>query len=736
MKLLGRIILSFFLLAFLAVAGLGGYIGYQWSRDLPDLDALEELRFAATTRLYARDGTPIGALPSVEDGAAVNRTPLRLSQVSPAAVAAVVASEDSRFFEHYGVDWIRLAGAIYYILQGDTQGGSTLTMQLVRNTVLRDIASQRTIERKFKEILLALELERLYTKSEILEMYLNVVFWGGNAAGIGAAAQAYFDRDASELTLAQGAYLAGLLPSPNTRYEDFQSARQRLVRLLDQMVAQGWITAEEAARATAEPVVPLGWQIEYSPTGQLVSAELVDPRARIMPDLAIAVAPHFIYDLRRTLASQLPNELLFGQGGLTVYTSLDPRIQAAAEQAAREATVPRGAQLAVVGMDPATGQVLALVGALPGTEGEFNRASQAWRSPGSSIKAFVYATAFEAGWNQASTIPDAPVSYPDPSRPGGYWRPRNFSGSYLNRPVTLRYAFDLSLNLPAIRTAEKIGIDKVAANLLELGFRVPEPPTLPIAIGAVEITPVQMAAAYSSFVNGGYLVTPQLIDRVEDQMGNVVYRPELPRLRVWEEEIAYMVWEMMKGYVVDRGAYSYGRKAQIPGRVVGGKTGTSQDARDLWYVGASPGFVGTVWAGRDDNTPMTDVKANISAEDYMPQIWQRFAEVALQGSPAQDLAPPDGITFQRRDLSSGKPVKSGGINMAFPTRVVVEKEAAEPFENSKNPPPQGGGLLPGSYVTLALDPKRDCLAGPEVPPERVRFKSVPADQVEHYRCED
>lgn len=733
MKLLGRIILSLFLLVFLAVAGVGGYIGYQWSRDLPSLDAIEELRFAATTRLYARDGTPIGALPSVEDGAAVNRTPLRLAQISPAAVAAVVASEDYRFFEHYGVDWIRLAGAIYYILQGDTQGGSTLTMQLVRNTVLQDIASQRTAERKFKEILLALELERRYTKPEILEMYLNVVFWGGNAAGIGAAAQAYFDQDASELTLAQGAYLAGLLPSPNTRYEDLASARERLARLVGQMEDQGWITAEQAARAVAEPVTPLGWQTEYSQTGQLISAELVNPRARIMPDLAIAVAPHFLYELRRTLNSQLPRELLFGEGGLTVYTSLDPRVQAAAEQAAREATVPRGAQLAMVGMDPANGQVLALIGALPGTEGEFNRASQAWRSPGSSIKAFVYATAFEAGWNQATTIPDAPVSYPDPSRPGGYWRPRNFSGSSLNRPVTLRYAFDLSLNLPAIRTAEKIGVDKLAANLLELGFRVPEPPNLAIAIGAVEITPVQLAAAYSSFLNGGYRVSPQLIDRVEDQDGNVVYRPDLPRRQVWQEEAAYMVWDMMKGYVVDRGAYAYGRKAQVPGRVVGGKTGTSQDARDLWYVGASPGFVGVVWAGRDDYTPMTDVKANISAEDFMPQIWQRFAEVALQGWANQDLAAPAGVSFERRDLNSGKAVKSGGINMAFSSRALAEKEPAD--EPKKSPTPPSGGLSPGSYVTLALDPWKDCIAGPEVPPERVRFKSVPADQVERYRCE-
>jgi membrane peptidoglycan carboxypeptidase len=740
-----RILRVIFIAGFLGVVGAAGYVTYNLLRDLPSLEALDELRFTATSTFYTRDGTPIADVGTVEDGRAIARQLVRLSDVSPAAVVAVVVSEDQRFFRHYGVDFIRLFGGLYYSLRGDLQGGSSITTQVVKNTLLKNLASERSgltgLERKLKEFPLAIQLERRYSKEEILEMYFNVVPWGGNAQGIWAASQAYFGKDPSRLSLAEGAYLAVLIPAPNTRYLDLKATRKRMRILLNNMAADGWISKAEAEAAWKQPLVPRGWAAKYDASGNLLNAKLMDPQARIMPDLNIRSARYFVLEVQRYLKEKLGADKLREEGGLRVYTTLDLKMQAAAEKAVTGRKLPDGAQLALVGLDPASGEVYAMVGAKPGTDpgAEFNRATQAWRSPGSAIKPFTYGTALEAGWTQASTVLDAPFEYPTPQ---GVWRPKNFDNTYLNRAVTIRYALDRSLNLPAIRTLDAIGVGRLGDKLKAAGFRITNNlPVLANAIGGgADITPLGLAAAYSSFVNGGYWVEPQLVLRVEDSKGRVVYQPEPKKVLLWSPQVAYQVWDMLKGYVYDVPPgfrSSLAADAKIPGRIIGGKTGTSQDAVDLWFSGATRGLVATLWVGRDDHKPQRMNGVEPSSSIVNPIIWHDFVEEALRGRPAGDFPQPSGLISGGMDLLTGDPTSSGGVQALFPSRQTQRLQAA--VEDTPPPPsyvPSVGPAVADTpvYQTVAVDRLTGCLAAPDAPTERIAWVQVAANRVSQYAC--
>ncbi len=698
-------------------------VAWRWSRDLPSLAAFESLRLTATTTLLAADGTPIATLASVEEGRAVRRRLVGLDQVSPAAIAAIVASEDQRFFLHHGIDWIRFLGALYHTLRGDLQGGSTITTQVIKNTLLRELAGKRTLERKFKEFLLALELERRYSKEEILGMYLNVAFWGGNLTGIAAASEAYFGKDPARLTLAEGAYLASLIPAPNARYRDLKGTLARAHRLIRAMQRAGWITDEQARAALQTPLVPRGWEAKYQ-NGKLIEARLTDPAAQALPDLTTRVAPRFVLAVRKFLLKRFGAERVFGQGGLKVTTSLDLGMQAAAEAAAQYAVekglLPDGAQLAIVGLDPATGEVKAMVGARPGTAGEFNRATQVERSPGSAVKPFVYATALEAGWTQASPVWDKEVAFKDPTQPGGVWKPKNFSGTFLDRAVTIRYALDRSLNIPAVLTADRVGVPRIAAKLTRLGFKVPAHPSLAIAIGAVGASPLQMARAYASFVEEGRMPAAVLVKKVEDGRGHLLYRARPEGRRVFPPEVAALGWDMLKGYVNDPdpfGRRSLAWRARIPGRVVGGKTGTSNEARDLWFAGITKGLVAVVWVGRDDNQPMRWHGKEPSSSVINPPIWRRFVEAALQGRPAGDYPAPEGLEVARIDLLDGVP-RPNGVAVRF------RKGRAPAWET----PPVG------PFVWRPLDPASGCPLGPERFWRAVRWRPAPPGSASGSAC--
>jgi len=682
--------LALLVLALLLGVGLAlGYIAYAYTRGLPDLSQLDRLRLTATSTLFARDGSLLAQLASVEEGRAIHRGLVRLSQVSPAALAALVFSEDRRYFQHYGVDFLRLFGALYAVLRGDLQGGSTITTQVIKNTLLKDLAQERTLERKVKEWALALELERRYTKGEILEMYLNVVPWGGNAVGLGGAAEAYFGKDPGALTLAEGLYLASLVPAPNARYGDLKGVRERMRRLLEEMVAEGWVSREVAEAAWREPLAPRGWRVRYDGEGNLLEAELADPEARLVRPLDPRMAPHFVLEVRRFLEARFGKEKVYGEGGLRVYTTLDPAMQRAAEAAVSRARLPEGADLALVALDPETGEVLALVGGVRREGDEYNRATRALRNPGSAVKPFVYATAFEAGWTQATLVPDRSLEFPDPSQPGGIWRPKNFSGTFLNQSVTVRYALDLSLNLPAVYTAHQVGVEKVAEKLAQAGFAV-RYPTLAIAIGGASVTPIDLAAAYAAFVNGGYRVAPIFVERVEDARGQVLYRATPERRRLFDPLVAYQGWDLLKGYVYDLGEKGLAKRARVPGRVVGGKTGTTNEARDLWFAGVTRGLSAVVWVGRDDNRPLRLGGREPSSSVVNPPIWRDFVAEALRGRPAGDIPLPPGLVKARVDLVSGY-LSPNGIEMAFPARGVPVPPPPPLEAPSAEPPPATPG---------------------------------------------
>ncbi len=724
------------------------YVGNILLRDLPSLEALDDLRFTETSTFFASDGTPMGDLAGQQEGRDIARQLVKLSDVSPAAVVAVVNSEDKRFFQHYGLDFVRLIGGLYYSIKGDLQGGSSITTQVVKQTLLSDLRFERSgmsgLERKLKEFPLAIQLERRYSKEEILEMYLNVVPWGGNAQGIWAASQAYFGKDPSELSIGEGAYLAVLIPSPNRRYEDFKSSKRRANTLLRNMVAGGWITKEDAATARSEKIVPRGWIVNYDDKGNITKAVLHDRSLRIVHENKSAVARYFLLDVQKFLKKQIGTDKLRNEGGLRIFTTLDLKMQDAAEKATLNRRLPDGAQLGMVGMNPNTGEVYAMVGAVPGTNNtaEFNFASQPIRSPGSSVKPFTYGVALEAGWLQNTTVQDLPV---EKRTPQGIWKPKNFDGTYLGRPVTIRYAMDRSLNFPAIRTLEALGASKLADKLRTAGFCVGFAPKcdgtgdLANAIGGgVNISALGMAGAYSSFVNGGYRVEPILVTKVEDSRGRVIYQSEPKRTLLWTPQVAYQIWDMLKGYVYDkdpRGRESLAKDVRIPGMVVGGKTGTSDFGKDLWFAGAVKGLVATLWIGRPDNHPQRMNGVEPSSSLVNPPIWHDFVAEAMRGRPTDDYSRPSGLVSTTVDLMSGN-VSSSGASIVVPSS---QQQRLSRVSDQKPVPSMvptfGPAVAEGTvYETMAIDKQTGCEAAADTPPERIDWIQVPDYKVSTYAC--
>ena len=402
-----KIVQALFIAVLAAVLSVGALLAssaLKWAHELPSLEALDALKYSTTSQVFANDGsTRIGVLVPVmgEDRESTNRIPVTLDQVSPAALLAIVAYEDDDFFGHYGVDALGILRAAYEEFLGDAgRGGSTITTQVIKNVLLQDIRSERSLERKAKEAMLALELERRLTKSEILQHYINVIFWGGNVYGIGAAAQTYFGKDPIELNLAEGLYLARIIPAPNARHNEFEVSRRSMREVLDRMVRLNMISREMADRAWLYPLEPLGWEVEYDGAGNVVTAVRTGADVLVQSSVSSDLSRAVVLAVRDWLTARYGDSVVFRSGGLKVTTTIDVQAQLAANQASLDADVPEGAQLAIVGIDPSTGAVLAMVGQKlnAGEEPEdLNRATQAYRQPGSSFKPIVYATAIEQG---------------------------------------------------------------------------------------------------------------------------------------------------------------------------------------------------------------------------------------------------------------------------------------------------------------------------------------------------
>ena len=591
---------------------LGVLVGW-YAYDLPDINKIEPPTRKASITLTDADGSEITTYGDIYGD------PLRLADVPPYLVQAIVATEDRRFFEHLGFDPIALGRAVVAnVLAGRVrQGGSTLTQQLAKNVFLKP---DRTLRRKVQELLLAFWLEANFTKEQIFTLYINRVYLGSGTFGVDAAARRYFGKSARDVSLHEAAVLAGLLKAPS-RYSPLRSpkaARDRARVVLGAMVDAGFLDQGTAKSAARQP-------LRIAPTTNQSNA------ARYFTDWALERVAGFA-----------------GARGadLIVRTTMDARLQRLAEEQLRATLQKNGkarniSQAALVSMSP-DGAVRALVGGRDYGASQYNRASQAQRQPGSAFKLFVYLSAMENGLTPDDQFIDGPLRI-------GKWSPRNYDGGYLGS-VTLRESVARSINTVAVQVSERVGRDKVIDAARRLGITSPLKSHPSLALGASEVSLLEMTAAYGVIENGGVAVWPHGISEIRERGGRVLYRrTDGAAAQVVEPGAVQRVNDLLTSVVV----WGSG-KAANPGRPAAGKTGTSQDFRDAWFVGYTGGLVTGVWMGNDDSSPMK----RVTGGSLPARLWRDFTVPALDGVPAAPLAPivrapstSEATTARKRDAS-------------------------------------------------------------------------------------
>ncbi len=562
------------------------------SKTLPNISSFEA---PEATLVYSSDGVLLGRVFRE------NRTNVPLKDIPENLRKATVAIEDKRFYEHSGVDMRGVARAVFENLRGHrmAQGGSTITQQLARNVYL---TQKKTIQRKIQEIFLAILIERNFSKDRILELYMNQVFYGSGAFGVQAASRVYFGKDVHELDLSQCALVAGLpqKPSGYSPHENLEGALGRRNTVLKTMCDLGYITPEERDKAEAETI-------------------------RIVPRRGGRMAfkaPHFVDYVTNILRDKYGDDVLYG-GGLRVYTTLNWKMQQEAEQALRK-NVEKNSRAhnvkegCLIAIDPTNGAILSMVGSVD-PKSEYNRCTQAGRQPGSSFKAFVYTAALEAGWKPSTRVNDTRDSF---SAGGGkWWTPRNYDGRYHGHP-TMEKAIAFSYNLAAIHTAQTIGIKNVIKYAQLMGIHSSLEPYLPTAIGGIPgVHPIEMCSAYCTFANEGAHVAPIAITRIANSRGETQEDFTSEAQQVISKEINGMMDRMFRAVVT----YGYGRGASsVPN--ARGKTGTTNDDRDVWFIGYVPKKIAcAVWVGNDNNASMR----NASGAALCVPVWREFMQSAV-----------------------------------------------------------------------------------------------------------
>jgi penicillin-binding protein 1A len=746
----------------LFIAGVATVAGLLWhySQGLPDYSQLKDYEPPVMTRVHAADGSLLA------EYAKERRLYLPIQAVPALVKNAFIAAEDKNFYEHPGIDVYGIARAAMLYVQNygssrHPQGASTITQQVAKNFLL---GNQVTFDRKIKEMLLALKIERAYPKDKILELYLNEIYLGFGAYGVAAASLLYFDKSVHELTIAQAAYLAGLPKGPNN-YNPFRKHDEAVARrnyVIERMVEDGFISAADGQQAEKEPL---------------------DVTAR-PPDTHIFAAEYFAEEVRRYLVENYGEKKLY-EGGLSVRTTLDPKLQVLARKTmvsglvnfdesqgyrgpiskidiggdwgvkladvkslsdidpwrlavvlevndqsariglqpprdpggnvvkdrdvgivpldgvkwAKAATGPvrpiqhvsqvlapgdviyveasgdkdkaeyRLRQVpeisgAMVVEDPHTGRVLAMVGGFSFDQSQFNRATQALRQPGSAFKPIVYAAAIDNGYTPSTIILDAPISVDTGT--SGVWEPENYGGQFFG-PSTLRFGLEQSRNVMTVRLAQDIGMPLIAEYAKKFGVYDELPPYLSYALGAGETTLMRMVTAYAMIDNGGRRVIPTLIDRIQDRYGHTIYKhddrectgcnatnwhgqPE-PTLIAHQEKVldpmsAYQITSMMEG-VVQRGTATVVRDV---GKPIAGKTGTTNDSRDVWFIGFSPDIVCGVYMGYDKPRR---IARNATGGHLAAPIVRDFLKVALADKPPIPFPMPNGIKLVRIDAKTG-----------------------------------------------------------------------------------
>lgn len=664
-KKIFRILLNIFFWCLTAgVAALAAAV-LIYGNDLPDYKKLATYAPPVATRLYASDGALL--IEYAEE----RRVFIDFADMPPMLVNAFVAAEDQNFWTHPGIDVQGIIRALANNTLGalgfhaSFSGASTITQQVAKNFFL---TSERTISRKIKEAILALRLERTFSKQHIMTLYLNQIFLGARAYGVGSAALMYFNKPVSELSLAECAFLASLPKAPNNR----DRAVERRNYVLRRMVEEKYITRDQAAAAAAEPL-----NINSGFTAQMESE-----------------FQYFAEDVRRQLVNELGREKLYNDG-LYIKTTIVPELQRAASAALNKEldryNANRGEnepklQGAIIAMNPHTGRIVAMAGGRSFADSSFNRATQAMRQIGSTIKPFVYLAALERGMSPESMILDAPIV--GWREDDSLWKPENYDKKFLG-DVPLRLALETSRNVPAVRLVEKIGTQ----NAIEVAQRFGVYPenlrnvNLSLALGSGETTLENLVLGYSAFVNGGRVIKPKLVDYVEDRYGRVIngaapqiveWSPDmLPPEQVAESEplsdpqSLYQLVSILQG-TVERGT---GKQARVAGHTIAGKTGTTNDVKDVWFVGFSKNLIAGVYLGFDTPRPL----GRGAGSHQAARVFADFMRVALAGQKNQPFAVPDGLTFMRVNR------RSGASAAADPDGTIIT-EAFKPGQ-SPNPAP-------------------------------------------------
>jgi penicillin-binding protein 1A len=596
------------------------------TRDLPQIRALENFNPSAVTRIYSIEKVLLAEL-FIE-----KRDPVPLKDIPHYLKTALIATEDRKFYKHSGVDIKGILRAIIKnIGAGEyAEGASTITQQLAKTLFL---TPKKTITRKMKEAVLSFQLERRYTKDEILKLYLNQVYFGSGTYGVESAARLFFGKTVNSLNLAECALIAGLPKSPS-RYSPLVSVELALKRrniVLKQMSATGIITEMALKKALNQPLLP-------EKTG-------FDPLK----------APYFVEHVKKFLEEIIGPTRLY-KSGLTVFTTLSWPLQEAAEQSVENGLsalekrmkqnkiINPEPQCSLISIDIQSGGILAMVGGRDFYKSPFNRATVARRQPGSAFKPILYAYAIEKGFPQSTLILDAPVLFKG-ARRGEDWRPENFSGDFKGE-ITFRKALALSKNIPAVRLIEMLGASSVSRFGHTLGIKTPLLPNLTLALGSSDVTLVDLTAAYSVFPNRGKLINPYCILEVVDQNERVIWRVKPQKKVVMSRAGSSIITNMLEG-VIEKGT---ARKARILRHSVAGKTGTTDEFKDALFIGFSPSISTGVWVGQDNFTTLGAMETGAKAA--LP-IWIEFMKMALANKPYQYFDIPDDVVQVLMNTSTG-----------------------------------------------------------------------------------
>lgn len=654
------------------VVGTAGVVTVLWAfailpRSLPPVTALESFQPMQGTKLYDDNDELITELHSER------RIFVPLAQIPQSLRDAIIATEDRRFYSHWGIDPIGIARAIVqnYRKGRIVEGGSTITQQLTKVLFL---TPDRSLERKLKEAVLALELERRYSKDRILEMYLNQIYFGHGAYGVEAAARTYFGKSVSELTVRESALLAGLVRAPSnySPFERPEAAKLRRELVLRRMAEYGVLKDQDAQR--------------------LARTDL----GLIPPERRRTTGQYFLEYVTQQLEAKYGADLVF-KGGLNVYTTLNPFMQLAAERAVREglkalegrtvkgkpAEHPEGA---LVCIEPQTGHIKALVGGYDFFRSEFNRAVLGRRQPGSAFKPFVYIAALEQGFTPATRIDDAPVVYPV-GRNGQAWKPENYDRTFRG-PTTLQEAVEESINVVTIKLQEQVGISHTIQVARRLGITSDLTTDLTLALGSADLTLLELTSAYSALANQGTWVPPTTIRYITDSSGRLIeeYVPE--GREAVSPDVAYVMTHMLRG-VVERGT---GQGARALGRPVAAKTGTTNDYSNAWFIGYTPRLATGVWVGYD--RPKSLGQDETGSRVAVP-IWTAYMAKVLQGTPKEDFPVPDGVSLVQVDLDpSNECVRVVTLAFLRGTEPAVGCGPRRQATPPGLPPPPGGPLFP------------------------------------------